>query len=136
MPKPKSPAKTGALTAIDIQIEGDRLHLEYVYVDDAHASLLADNPKLHDLQKIFDSIVENGFRDPPTWDSNLNGSRGGIVEGNGRISALKWGQDQGRQPPRGIFALKEGGWILPVLLDLMLEARPQLDATQLIIITL
>ncbi|NJR41215.1 MAG: hypothetical protein HC781_23205, partial [Leptolyngbyaceae cyanobacterium CSU_1_4] len=89
------------------------LRLAYVLVDDL--VLLDGNPKLHDLGKISDSIIENGFLDPPKWDVNLNGGQGGIVEGNGRAETLKWMQDQGREVPRGITVNEQGLWAVPVI---------------------
>lgn len=90
-----------------------RLNLRYVLVDEL--ILLEGNPKLHDLGALYSSIVENGFLDPPKWDCNLNGGAGGIVEGNGRAEALKWGQDEGQSPPRGIGLTKDDRWAAPVI---------------------
>ena len=91
----------------------DLLKLAYVSVDDL--ALLDGNPKLHDKETIQASIIENGFRDPPTWDANLNNGQGGIVEGNGRSQVLKTMQDSGSDLPRGLAQTKEGKWVSPVI---------------------
>lgn len=75
-----------------------------------------DNPKLHDLQAIADSIERYGFQDPPRLVTALNGGHGGLVEGNGRLLALHQLCADGSQPPTNIQIVAETGeWAVPVL---------------------
>lgn len=98
---------------LNFEREDGGLSLHYVLVDDL--VLLDGNPKLHDMGKLSASIVENGFRDPPSWDETLNDGKGGLVEGNGRAECLKMMQDQGQAVPRGIATNSQGLWAVPVL---------------------
>ncbi|MBW4514556.1 MAG: hypothetical protein KME11_04965 [Timaviella obliquedivisa GSE-PSE-MK23-08B] len=102
----------------------EQLEIRYVLVDDL--ILLDQNPKLHDIGKLVDSIVENGFLDPPKWDTKLNGGAGGIIEGNGRSEALKWMQEQGREIPRGIAVNEQNLWAAPVIFGC--DARSEIAA--------
>lgn len=89
--------------------------LELRYIPLEELILLEGNPKLHDMGAIAASIVENGFRDPPIWDANLNGGKGGIVAGNGRSETLMHLKQQGQSPPRGIAVDQQGNWYVPVI---------------------
>ncbi len=73
------------------------------------------NPKQHDLDKIIQSIQENGFRDPPAYDGALNSGRGGIVEGNGRVEALSKMYELGMAPPKYIAVDEDSQWCVPIL---------------------
>lgn len=92
----------------------EKLRLEYVPL--ATCLLFAQNVKLHDLGSIIDSIKRHGFKDPPKWEPTLNGGKGGIVAGNGRIQALTWMKGQGDPVPRGILLEQESDdWAVPVI---------------------
>jgi len=93
--------------------ESDRLRLEYVPLDTA--LLWEKNPKLHDLDALIASIERYGFKDPPKFEPELNGGKGGIVEGNGRFEALAAMRDEGKPAPRGVEQLEGGRWVVPVL---------------------
>lgn len=74
------------------------------------------NVKRHDVDIIIKSIERHGFRDPLSFDANLNNGSGGIVEGNGRDQALKSMFAQSpKKPPRGIAIDEKGDWLVPVL---------------------
>jgi hypothetical protein len=71
----------------------------YVPVSWAYARLFSKNPKKHDIGAICQSIIRNGFRDPPAFDinlkSNVAGEEGAIAYGNGRIEALYYLEKDG-----------------------------------------
>ena len=85
------------------------------------------NPKRHDFEKLAASIRLYGFKDPPRFEPELNGGKGGIVEGNGRAEVLRRMQKAGQDPPRGIAVDKDGGWLAPALfgIDAASEAEAQ-----------
>jgi len=87
----------------------EKIEIKYVAV--ATAPLWDKNPKLHDIGAIVESIENNGFRDPATWDSTLQA----IVAGNGRTECLQIMEKQGKKKPRGILADAKGNWYMPVL---------------------
>lgn len=91
-------------------LEGEVLQLHYVPV--RSVLLWPANPKRHDLGAIMESIQKYGFRDPSTFDSAL----GGLVEGNGRATALDMMEKQGYDVPRGVLKSKvDGHWCMPIL---------------------
>ena len=84
------------------------------------------NTKKHDIPTLIRSIEKHGFRDPLSYDNNLNKGAGGIVEGNGRDLALKTMYAQNpKKPPRGI-STSGGDWLVPVLFGL--DAKSQVAA--------
>lgn len=90
------------------------LILKYVSMDTV--SQWIGNVKRHDLETLMKSIRKHGFRDPLSYDVNLNKGAGGIVEGNGRDLALKTMYAQNpKKPPRGITVNDKGEWMVPVL---------------------
>lgn len=96
---------------------GERLQLHYIPLE--HAIFWDENPKKHAISDIVRSIQDNGFGSPPKWDTNLNGSKGGLVFGNGRTHALRWMKHKGMAPPRGILINEDTGqWAVPVLFGL------------------
>jgi hypothetical protein len=103
----------------------EKLQLKYVPL--ATLELWEGNPKRHDLDKLEASIKQFGFKDPPRHEPELNGGRGGVVEGNGRAQVLRRMQEAGQDPPRGIAVDKSGAWLAPVLfgVDAASEAEAQ-----------
>lgn len=83
------------------------------------------NPKKHDIGALVQSIELHGFRDPPTFDAQLDG----IVEGNGRIEALVWMLAQQYRPPEGVGEVLDADsretidWAVPVLFGLDAPSR-------------
>jgi len=92
----------------------DLLRLEYVPL--SQAVLFDQNPKRHDVGLLSESIRRYGFKDPPKFEPELNNSKGGIVEGNGRIITLRMMYDQGMERPRGLAEVGDTGeWAAPIL---------------------
>jgi hypothetical protein len=85
--------------------------LHYVPLDQLSSTFLDGNSKKHDTDKIIESILRYGFRDPITFDPALNDGQGGIIEGNGRLESLIEMRDRRMNVPRG---LKEN-WEVPIL---------------------
>jgi len=76
---------------------------------------LVGNVKKHDIGSIYQSIQRYGFRDPLGHDSNLNGGKGGIIEGNGRLECLvAMYQEDPENPPKGVV-LQDGEWLVPII---------------------
>ncbi len=91
----------------------EKLRIEYVRLDRARSLLWRENPKLHDLQVLAESLRRHGMRDAPAFDAAIQ-EGGGIVDGNGRVETLAWIHDQGQEPPRGIALDGDGMWCVPV----------------------
>lgn len=99
----------------------DRLRIEYVPL--FQAALWDQNPKLHSIGDISDSIARYGFKDPPKYEPALNGGKGGLVEGNGRVITLRMMAAQKMQRPRGIVETEGGEWAVPVLFGVDAESE-------------
>jgi len=69
------------------------------------------NPKKHDDELMEVSIETHGFNDPPAIDENT----GRLVEGHGRIDALRQMKDLGKGPPERIEVRSDGEWLIPIL---------------------
>lgn len=104
-------------------IEGELIEIRYIPLSilEKHLDeyLMEGNPKKHDVGLLSQSIIKNGFVDPPKWDKNLNNKKGGFVFGNGRtysvVETLKYLQSQNSSPPKGIGLVKKTGeWAIPV----------------------
>lgn len=113
------------------EVTGDLLQLLYVPLEaftNLDEVLAQGNPKRHEIDKLRQSITQNGFIDPAKWDENLNDGNGGIIYGNGRTEALvsmlldmKAG---GQEPPRGIGIHEETGeWCIPVKFGVNAESE-------------
>jgi len=98
------------------------------YVDLATVSQWENNAKKHDIQTIIKSLKKYGFKDPVKYEPTLNKGAGGIVEGNGRIEALRTMFNQNKaQAPRGIQAL-DGKWLVPVLFGVDADSQGKAEA--------
>lgn len=86
-----------------------RLSVEYVSVDDLN--LRDDNPKDHDIGAIIMSLREFGYTDPVGIDE----ATGKLVDGHGRIFALRSMREAGEQPPAGV-EVRGGKWFVPVIM--------------------
>lgn len=93
----------------------EQLNLRYIPLPELIKSYWQGNPKRHDIGAIAQSIRKHGFRDPLGWDKHLNGGKGGISEGNGRLEALQLMCEQGQAMPRGIAIDESDRWCIPVL---------------------
>jgi hypothetical protein len=80
----------------------DLIAIHYVSLDDLEETFLQGNSKKHDTDKIIESILRYGFRDPIAFDPALNNGAGGIAEGNGRLESLIEMRDRGMKVPRGL----------------------------------
>lgn len=100
---------------------GEKLTLKYVPLEQAR--LWDDNPKLHDIEAIQQSIRRYGFLDPPRFDATL----GALTEGNGRTEALGQMEAAGEELPRGVARDKAGRWAMPVLFGV--DATSTAEAT-------
>ena len=98
-------------------VADDRLELRYVPL--ATARRWEDNPKLHDIGALMRSIQLHGFGDPPKFDAKLEG----LVYGNGRTEALERLRQEGMAPPRGIAALEDDDWAVPIIFGVDAESR-------------
>lgn len=103
------------LTERTTKLMSESLSLQYVPLSHLVGKFLEGNPKLHDIDKICESIVRYGFRDPLALDKTADA----IVEGNGRLEAvMKLNAYMSNDPPRGIKTDADGGWLVPVLVGL------------------
>ena len=98
----------------------DTPQIVWVLVGEATKLLWIENPKLHDLGSLAESIKKHGFQELPKLDSNLinvSKKNGAIKAGNGRIEALAWMEhDTKYDLPRGLAKDKESGaWVMPLL---------------------
>jgi len=110
----------------DLTPVGQRLTLRYVPL--AQVTLWERNPKRHDLPGLMQSLRRYGFQDPPKFDQTLNEGRGGLVFGNGRITALQLMQAQGDPPPVGISLTPAGEWAAPILFGNDLASQQAAEA--------
>lgn len=99
----------------------DLLSLKYIPI--SQAELFDNNAKLHNLDQIVQSIARYGFKSACKWESTLNGGRGGIVAGNGRIEALREMERRGDDLPLGIAQDETGEWCVPVLFGVEAESE-------------
>lgn len=95
----------------------EQLELRYVPLSQAHR--WDDNPKRHDLDRLIHSIETYGFGDPPKFDATLEA----LVYGNGRTEALEQMRQAGKEPPRGIMALENGEWAVPIIFGVDAESK-------------
>lgn len=93
--------------------------LELRYVPLPQARRWDENPKRHDLNRLVRSIETHGFGDPPKFDATLDA----LVYGNGRTEALERMRGEGKPPPRGILALEDGEWAVPVIFGVDAESH-------------
>lgn len=93
------------------------------YLPISQAELFDSNAKLHDLDRIIESIARYGFKSACKWESSLNSGRGGIVAGNGRVEALRVMQERGDVCPIGIALDEAGEWCVPVLFGVETESE-------------
>lgn len=99
----------------------DAPQLVWLRVKDAVGLLWAENPKLHDLGSLAESIKKHGFQELAKLDSNLINvlkKKGAIKAGNGRVEALAWMEKDGNYDlPRGLAKTKSNGdWVMPLLM--------------------
>lgn len=93
--------------------------LIWIPVQSAVKLLWAENPKLHDIGSLVQSIEKHGFQELPRYDINLpnaSGGTGAIKAGNGRIETLAAMERDGMSLPRGLAQDKlTQAWVMPLL---------------------
>lgn len=94
---------------MDAVVTQEKLDLRYIPL--SQACRWDANPKKHNIPALIKSIETHGFGDPPKFDAMLNS----LVYGNGRTEALECMRKEGKTPPRGIAALENGDWAVPVI---------------------
>ena len=84
-----------------------------IKVSTALKYLWSENPKLHNIGDLVESIKKHGFQEVPKFDKHI-----GIKAGNGRIEALAWMEKDGNYDlPRGLAEIKDSGeWVMPLLI--------------------
>lgn len=110
-----------SLSADNLQFN-DAPQLIWIRVQDAVGLLWPDNPKLHNVGEIVESILKHGFQELPKYDSAL----GAIKAGNGRVEVLatmekekrvrKQLEERNMPCPRGLAVTSEGDWVMPLLI--------------------
>ncbi|NJL26520.1 MAG: hypothetical protein HC897_00925 [Thermoanaerobaculia bacterium] len=93
--------------------------LELRYIPLSQARRWDANPKRHDIPALIKSIEKHAFGDPGKFDATL----GALVYGNGRTEALERMRAEGKTPPRGIVALQNGEWAMPVIFGVDAESQ-------------
>jgi hypothetical protein len=95
-------------------VEAGRPTIRWIKVKEAVSCLWTENPKQHDIGSIVESLTKYGIQELPVWDGKLNGGKGAIKAGNGRVEALWRMEKNGYACPRGIIESPEG-WLMPVI---------------------
>lgn len=94
--------------------------LMWIQVQEAAKLLWSENPKLHNIGDLVQSIEKHGFQELPRYDINLpnvSGGQGAIKAGNGRIETLAAMELDKKGLPRGLAMHKEtGAWVMPLLI--------------------
>lgn len=101
------------MTTSDSPMLGELLSLEWLRLDALVE--MEGNHKLHDIGAICASIRLHGFKDPMKWEHLLNGGEGGLVEGNGRLEALRAMYQGGDAVPVGLKVDDDGMWKVPIV---------------------
>lgn len=108
----------------------------WVRVRDAAGLLWVENPKLHNLGSISESLIRNGLRIIPNFDARLpnvsqeagSEPEGAVVDGNGRVEALAMMERQGAELPRGMALDADGAWCMPLGVGVDAATREQAEA--------
>lgn len=96
----------------------ENLQIRWIRLSDAVNLLLENNPKLHDIGGLVQSLQRYGLQELPLYDSTLSNVAGGvgaIKAGNGRIEALYAMLKQGLPAPAGVKVDDNGEWLIPVI---------------------
>lgn len=86
----------------------DKLKIDYVPL--SQVKKWPGNAREWDLNAIYESINEFGFRDPLAVNSRNNQ----IEEGHGRVNVLAEKKSAGDQPPKWVYE-KDDEWFIPVM---------------------
>ena len=103
----------------------DQPQIAWIKVQDAINLLWEENPKLHDIKLLVESIEKYGFQELPKFDKlliNVAGNYGAIKAGNGRVETIAYMENNGNELPRGIAKDKDtGAWVMPILIGVDAE---------------
>lgn len=113
-------------------LEGSSLHNGWIRIDLLPSLFCVDNPKLHSVDKLWQSIVQNGFLDPSKLDFNLtnvSGTKPALIFGHGRNQALfsgwqQWVKGTHEIVPEGIKYDSEY-WYVPVTFGIDAKSEAQ-----------
>jgi hypothetical protein len=92
---------------------GDELKIHYVPLTDLEKYFLQSNSKKHDIDTLHKSVGRYSFRDPIAFDLTLNGGKGGIIEGNGRLELLCQLFKAKDDAPKGVRVGDDDEWYVP-----------------------
>lgn len=98
------------------------------YVDLDQVLLWERNPKLHDIPSLIAAFEKHGFKDPPRFEPELNGGKGGLGHGGGRAEAVRLMRDNDMDPPRGIGLDGDGNWFIPMIFGVDAESEKAAEA--------
>jgi len=102
----------------ELDFAGDPPRLIWIRVKDAIGLLWIENPKLHDVGGVIVSLQKHGYQEFPKFDktlTNVNGGKGAIKAGNGRIESLYRMEADEMEMPRGLAKLKgSGDWAVAI----------------------
>jgi hypothetical protein len=83
----------------------------------------SDNPKLHDIARLKESLREFGFVAPVVIDTYNEH----LIAGHGRVAALKEMRDANEKPPERIEE-RGGDWLVPALVGAFFGSKEQAEA--------
>jgi hypothetical protein len=110
----------------------DPPQIRWVLVRDVLQYLWRDNPKLHNIGDVINSIKEHGYQELCKYDVNLPNVQGGTgawKAGNGRVEALDWMERDGSyELPRGLGRAKDGSWACPGLFGTDAKSKAAAEA--------
>lgn len=90
--------------------ENNELKIKYVPLSEL--VLWDENPKQHDIEKLWQSIKQYGFQIPIKYSEVL----GGVAAGNGRLTVLRLMQQAGEEVPKGIGVDENNNWYVATIL--------------------
>ena len=91
--------------------EAARLRIEYRPLSELMLQTWPGNPRKHSNDRIRRSILNNGFRVPPTWDPGTKR----LTTGHGRLNELNLLWIEGMSPPTHVLLAADGrDWLIPV----------------------
>jgi hypothetical protein len=102
--------------------ERQGVRLEYKRLSDLQS--WDRNPKLHDIEKLQESMMRFGFANPLIEDEKS----GKTLAGHGRTETLVKLKANGAPPPKHILLDKDGEWLVPVIRGLQFDNEAEAEA--------
>lgn len=99
------------------------MEMELRYMDLDALPGAVRNPKAHDVETLRKGIRLRGFNDP----IGINETTGRIVEGHGRVMALKEMRDANEDPPQRVV-VRDGRWFVPVIRGISFATDEEAEA--------